>query len=74
MNLNLEQLQALADLFADAEAVIELYWDTNNGQRLSSSLERARMAFPRVREQLHELTCTTHGAQVQFRRNPSNKD
>src|SRR5262249_15462680 len=59
MNVNLEQLQALTALFADAEAVVELYWDTGNGQRLSGSLERARMAFPRVSDQLHELTCST---------------
>jgi hypothetical protein len=41
MNVNLEQLQTLTALFADAEAVVELYWDTANGQRLSGSLERA---------------------------------
>jgi hypothetical protein len=68
MNVDLEQLQALTDLFADAEAIVELYWDTDNGQRLSTSLERARIAFPRVSEQLLR---PAHGTQVQSTLKPS---
>jgi hypothetical protein len=65
MNVNVEQLKALSDLFDDAEAVVELYWDTDNGQRLSTSLEHARLAFLRVREQLQEPACPVHDAQLQ---------
>lgn len=74
MNVNLEQLRALADLFVDAEALVELYWDTDNGQRLSSSLERARTAFPRLREELNELTCPAHSVELQPALKPSNKN
>jgi hypothetical protein len=74
MNVNVEQLKALSDLFDDAAAVVELYWDTDNGQRLSTSLERARLAFPRVREQLHELACPIHDAQIQSVPKASNKN
>jgi len=74
MDVNLEQLRALVDLFADAEAIVELYWDTDNGKRLSSSLERARTAFPRLPEELHESTCPAHSPGPQPTRKPSPRD
>lgn len=45
MKLTVRQLRSLATLFEDAERIVELYWDTNNGQQLSRSLESARLAF-----------------------------
>lgn len=74
MTVTFEQLQALADLFADAEAIVELYWDTDNGRRLSASLERARTAFPRLQEEPHQLTCPAHSMELQSALKPSNKN
>lgn len=45
MKLTVCQRRSLAKLFEDAEHIVELYWDTNNGQELSRSLESARLAF-----------------------------
>ncbi len=45
MKLTVRQRRSLAKLFEDAERIVELYWDTNNGQELSRSLESARLAF-----------------------------
>lgn len=45
MKLTILQRQSLAKLFEDAQRVVELYWDTNNGQALSRSLESVRLAF-----------------------------
>jgi hypothetical protein len=45
MKLTVRQRRSLAELFEDAERTVELYWDTENGQELSRSLEAARMAF-----------------------------
>ncbi len=45
MKLTVRQRRSLAELFADAERIVELYWDTSNGQQLSRSLESARLAF-----------------------------
>lgn len=45
MKLTLLQRRSLAKLFEDAERIVELYWDTNNGQELSRSLESARLVF-----------------------------
>ena len=51
MNLSLQQTQALANIFRSAEAMVELYGDTDNGEKLSRSLESARRAFPDLTEQ-----------------------
>jgi hypothetical protein len=51
MNLSSQQMQALANIFQNAEAMVELYWDTDNGEQLSRSLESARSAFPGLMEQ-----------------------
>jgi hypothetical protein len=51
MNLSLQQTQALANIFRNAEAMVELYGDTDNGEKLSRSLERVRSAFPVLTEQ-----------------------
>src|SRR5216683_3044644 len=51
MNLSSQQTQALAKIFRHAEAMVELYWDTDNGEKLSRSLESARSAFPDLKEQ-----------------------
>jgi hypothetical protein len=51
MNLSSQQTQALANIFRNAEAMVELYWDTDNGEKLSRSLESARSAFPDLTEQ-----------------------
>ncbi len=48
MKLTVRQRRSLAKLFEDAERMVELYWDTNNGQELSRSLESARLAFAGV--------------------------
>lgn len=45
MKLTVRQRLCLAKLFEDAERIVELYWDTSNGQQLSRSLESARLAF-----------------------------
>ena len=45
MKLTVRQRRSLAKLFESAERIVELYWDTNNGQELSRSLESARLAF-----------------------------
>lgn len=45
MNLSVRQRRSLAKLFGDVERIVELYWDTNNGQELSQSLESVRLAF-----------------------------
>jgi hypothetical protein len=51
MNLSSQQTQALANIFKHAEAMVELYWDTDNGEKLSRSLESARSAFPGLKDQ-----------------------
>lgn len=38
MNLSVLQIQALSMLVRNVEMMIELYWDTENGARLSQSL------------------------------------
>ncbi len=45
MKLTVRQRRSLAKLFEDAERIVELSWDTNNGQQLSRSLESVRLAF-----------------------------
>jgi len=45
MKLSVQQRQALSKLIEAAKRMVELYWDTNNGQELSRSLEAARLAF-----------------------------
>jgi hypothetical protein len=51
MNLSSQQTQALANIFRHVEAMVELYWDTDYGEKLSRSLESARSAFPDLTEQ-----------------------
>ena len=45
MNLTVLQIQALSMLVRNVETMIELYWDTENGARLSQSLQKLRTAF-----------------------------
>src|SRR5512146_2970234 len=45
MNLTVLEIQALSMLVKDVETMIELYWDTENGARLSQSLQTFRAAF-----------------------------
>ena len=45
MNLTVLQMQALSMLVRNVEAMIELYWDTENGARLRRSLREFRTAF-----------------------------
>jgi len=45
MKLSVQQQRSLANLLECAERMVELYWDTDNGQILSRSLESARTAF-----------------------------
>lgn len=45
MNLTVEQIKALSQLIESVEAMIELYWDTENGARLSKVLQEGRTAF-----------------------------
>lgn len=45
MNLTILQIQALSMLVRNVETMIELYWDTENGARLSESLRMYRVAF-----------------------------
>lgn len=45
MTLQKQQMQSLSKLIEDAETMVELYWDTENGQKLSRSLKAARAAF-----------------------------
>jgi hypothetical protein len=45
MNLNVLQVQALSRLIENAETMIDLYWDTDNGAELSESLQGFRAAF-----------------------------
>ena len=44
MNLTVLQIKALSMLVKDVEAMIELFWDTENGARLSQSLRIFRAA------------------------------
>ena len=44
MNLTVLEIQALSMLVKDVETMIELYWDTENGARLSQSLRIFRAA------------------------------
>ena len=44
MNLTVLEVQALSMLIRNVEAMIELYWDTENGARLSQSLRIFRAA------------------------------
>ena len=44
MNLTVLQIQALSMLVRNVETMIELYWDTENGARLSQSLRIFRAA------------------------------
>ena len=44
MNLTVLQIQALSRLLENAETMIELYWDTENGAKLSQSLQTFRAA------------------------------
>ena len=44
MNLTVLQIQALSRLVRNVETMIELYWDTENGARLSQSLRIFRSA------------------------------
>jgi hypothetical protein len=46
MNLTVLQIQALSILVRNVETMIEQYWDTENGDRLSQSLRIFRAAFP----------------------------
>ena len=45
MNLTVLQIQALPRLVRNVETMIELYWDTENGAKLSQSLQAFRAAF-----------------------------
>src|SRR5258708_23158154 len=51
MNLSSQQTQAWANIFRRAEAMVELYWDTDSGEKLSRSLVSARSAFPDLKDQ-----------------------
>ena len=44
MNLTVLQMQALARLLQKVEMMVELYWDTENGDKLSQSLQAFRAA------------------------------
>lgn len=44
MNLTVLQIQALSRLLENVERMIELYWDTENGVKLSQSLQAFRVA------------------------------
>jgi hypothetical protein len=46
MNLSVLEMQALSMLVRNVETMIELYWDTENGAKLSQSLRIFRVAFP----------------------------
>ena len=45
MNLTVLQIQALSRLVRNVETMIELYWETENGARLSQSLRIFRAAW-----------------------------
>jgi len=45
MNLSVLQIQALSMLVRNVKTMIELYWDTDNGARLSQSLRIFWVAF-----------------------------
>ncbi len=45
MNLSTQQTRSLASFIESAESMVELYWDTDNGQKLSRSLQAVRLAF-----------------------------
>jgi hypothetical protein len=45
MNLNVLQIQSLSSLVESVETLIALYWDTDNGAKLSQSLQAFRAAF-----------------------------
>lgn len=45
MNLNVLQIQSLSSLVESVETMIALYWDTDNGAKLSESLQAFRAAF-----------------------------
>ena len=45
MNLNVLQIQALSTLIENVETMIELYWDTENGGKLSQSLQAFQTMF-----------------------------
>ncbi len=45
MNLSKQQMRSLASLIESAETMVELYWDTDNGQKLGRCLEAVRLAF-----------------------------
>lgn len=49
MNLTVEQMRSLANLIENAETMVELYWDTDNGHKLSRSLQSVRVAFGDLR-------------------------
>jgi hypothetical protein len=46
MNLTVLQIQVLCRLIENVETMVALYWDTENGARLSQSLQIFRAAFP----------------------------
>ncbi len=54
MNLTTQQMCSLASLIESAGAMVELYWDTDNGQKLSRSLEAVRLAFDDLEENTAE--------------------
>src|ERR1700694_539343 len=52
--MNDQQQRALADLFEGAERMVELYWDTDTGKRLSRSQGAARDAFRSAQRQVSD--------------------
>ncbi len=45
MNLSTQQMRSLANLIESAGAMVQLYWDTDSGEKLGRSLEAVRLAF-----------------------------
>ena len=45
MQLSVQQRRTLSTLIEDAEQMVELYWDTDNGQKLRRPLDSIRIAF-----------------------------
>jgi hypothetical protein len=54
MKLSVQEQRSLGNLLECAERMVELYWDTDNGQMLSESLESARTAFAGL-EPIHRV-------------------
>lgn len=52
MNLTMLQIQVLSRLLENVESMVALYWDTENGGRLSQSLQMFRAAFPTLIDQM----------------------